>query len=214
MKIKKLPLIAYNLILVSTLSFGQNKAKNIGSFNKAEYNVFVAEEQHQTVIEGEDAQFTVLLSRIQKYDIKVTYKIIAKTASLDNDIKVPAVKSFIIPAGKKRATIHIPTINDGISEQDEEFAIEIIKGINTKTKRKLNNTKLIRTRTIVDRQLGDNLLTFYHDHGTIKSNPAADSIEVRNFNGILIPNKNLSSGTYFINAVVKNKTITKTIIVN
>ena len=210
MKMKLLPL---SLLFAFTSIYSQTNTVKKDNFNQEEYDLFVKGEQHQTVTEGEDAQFTVLLSNAQQHDILVHYKVIANTASLEHDIIVPSVKSFNIPAGKKTATIHIPTVNDGISEGDETFTIEIVEGTNTKTKKKLNNKKLIRTRTISDRDTNSSLVSFYQNNGVIQSTPSANKIEVRNVNGILVDNESLSEGIYFVNAIFDNNTVSKTIAV-
>ncbi len=203
---KKLTIVA---LLVAATSFAQKDKCNC--FDKEVYKAFVAKEQHQTVLEGEDAELTVLLSKKQKVDVLITYKITGTTANIENDIEIPKTNSFVIPAGKTQATIHIPTIYDNKSELDETFTIEILEGIKTDTKKKLNNNKLIRTRTIVDRNTDYSAIKVYSEDGVIKTNPAASSVVVRNLNGGTLRNQHLKAGIYLINATVNEKAISRTI---
>lgn len=189
---------------------GYSQKDKCNCFNKEEYKAFVKKEQHQTVVEGQDAELTVLLSRIHKEDIVITYTIKGETANTNTDIVVPEIKSFIIPKGETQATIHIPTVADNISELDETFTIEIMEGTTAIGKKKLNNNKLIRTRTIVDAKSNASQVEVYMDNGVIKTKPASNNIEVRNFNGISINNNNLNPGIYYIKANLENETISKT----
>jgi|GEM_PF-6240306 len=206
-------LITSVISLLAINSFSQEKSRKCNCFDKEEYKAFVLKEQNQTVVEGNDALITVILNKVQKDDITVSYKIVPGTATINDDIIVPAINTFTIPAGKRKATVHIPTVKDNFSELDESFTIEILEGINSKTNKKLNNNNLIRTRTIVDGSSKINSLRIYTDNGIFKTKPTAKIIEVRNVNGILIQNKDIKRGTYFINAVLENQTISKTIIV-
>ncbi len=206
-------LITSVVTLLAINSFSQQKAGKCNCFDKEEYNAFILKEQHQTVVEGNDALVTVILNKVQKDDITVSYKIVPGTAKINDDIIVPEINTFTIPAGQTKATVHIPTVKDRFSELDETFTVEIVEGYNAVTNKKLNNNNLLRTRTIVDKGSNTTAVSIYTDNGVVKTSPASKDIEVRNVNGILIHNKNIKRGTYFINAVVENKTISKTIIV-
>ncbi len=198
--------------LAITLSIsGYSQKDHCNCFNKEEYKTFVKNEQNQTVIEGQDAELTVLLSKKQKEDIIITYKVTGETANVKKDITLPASNTFRIPAGETQATIHIPTVYDNSNELDETFTIEIIEGITATTKKKLNNNKLVRTRTIIERTSNISDIKIYRENGIIKTTPATSDIEVRNMNGILIPNKNINTGVYFIKATSNKSVISKTV---
>ncbi len=199
------------IALTSTAIFAQKDKCNC--FNKEEYTAFVKAEQHQTVIEGNDAELTVLLSKVLKEDITVTYEVIGNSANIEDDLTVPNQRTFTIPKGEKQATIHIPTNNDGIRELDETFTIKIIKGITANSKKSLNNNNLVRTRTIIDSDSNTLNTSFYLENGVVKTNADISSLEVRNVNGVKIANQNITTGnTYFIKAVGNHATISKTII--
>lgn len=205
----KKTILALSLSIITGFSFAQKKHH---SFNEEEYKTFVEAEEYQTVVEGQDAQFTVLLSKVTNEDIKVTYTVHSGTAKIGKDFTIPKVQSFIIPKGEKQSTIHIPTIQDHFNESDETFTIEVLEGVKIKSKKKLNNTKLIRKRTIVQ-NTNTNYNTFFVEEHSIQTNPTADEIEVRNMNGILIPNQNLRPSTYLVKALINDQYVTKTIMI-
>ncbi|MGY5351675.1 hypothetical protein ACXGQW_03780 [Wenyingzhuangia sp. IMCC45533] len=204
----------YTLLLATLISVSLFAQKDhCKCFDKETYAAFVKSEQHQNVTEGNDAELTVLLSKALDEDITITYEVIGASANIKTDIELPANNTFTIPKGQTQATIHIPTNNDGIRELDETFTIKILSGVTATTKKSLNNNNLVRTRTIIDSNSETLKTSFYLKNGKIKSDSDLDYIEVRNFNGILLQNQNLSKGvTYLIKAKSNNQSVIKTVV--
>lgn len=80
------------------------------------------------VSEGEEADVTVALSRASESDVSVSF---ATEAESDRPSAAPGrdyVESsgtLIIPSGERKATIHIPTLDDAKSEPDETFIVRM-----------------------------------------------------------------------------------------
>jgi hypothetical protein len=87
------------------------------------------------VTEGNSATFTVTLSDVSGVDTIIHWKtkdggaiggdggIITSTSG---DFKAFAEQTLVIPAGSKTATIVIPTVNDSIDEDNEDFQVVIL----------------------------------------------------------------------------------------
>ena len=202
-------ILAIGLVTFSSLSAQKKDCK---CFNPEEYQKFVASEKHQTVIEGEPALFTLLLNRVLEDDVIVTYKVISGSATINQDFYSTETGEVTIAKGKTKGFIKIPTVKDHTNEGEETFTLELLEGKNARTGKLLNNNKLIRTRTIVD-NFNSDAVQVYEKNGTFYSLPTYSDIEVRNINGELIPNSNLTTGTYFVKITIEGEVIKKQILV-
>lgn len=206
-------LIAF-LIFTYTNVINAQITSDCKCYTNEEYQNFVKAEKHQYVEEGEQAQFTVILSKIMNEDIIVNYQILDGTAKANDDFTLEN-NTFTIPKGEVKHTIYIPTTADYFTELDEDFTIEITSGITSETKTQLFNKKLIRTRTIVDKPITTTKQStnIYFKNGSFKTT-TNNNIEVRTLQGVLLKNEALNNGTYVVKTNINNQIITETFMVN
>ena len=76
------------------------------------------------VNEGEDAMFTVTLTNIPTEDVTVMYETSDDTATSPADYTAQT-DVLTIPAGMATGTIEVPTIDDTVSEENEEFIMTL-----------------------------------------------------------------------------------------
>lgn len=77
---------------------------------------------NQTMLEGQNAMFTISLSEIDTSDVSVTWSLVDSSAQSNADY-IPANGVVVIPAGQLTVTVQVTSVNDTVIESGESFKV-------------------------------------------------------------------------------------------